>query len=267
MFLQILDKIVSSPMLLIGTLLVVSFMIGGVRHWLLDQSLQDRQQFSDEEFGKTFFSGSERSADVAVRVREILSENLEMPLDGIRPEDKLDDDLNAQLEVNPHLFWSLEEEYGFDAKVEDLEEFQKTVAGITTFSDLVNYVERMIREQPKKKNKNRGKYEIDPDDNTSDYIAAAWFGGLIITIIGEASSMKALSAFGLTLAFMPLAIGAFYLCTIVIKEFASEIGPNGWKVLLEYPFGTLFLMVQLAFYAYVGSWFSRIILAAWFGDN
>ena len=267
MFLQILDKIVSSPMLLIGTLLVVSFMFGGVRHWLLDQSLRDRQQFSDEEFGKTFFSGSERSADVAVRVREILSENLEMPLDGIRPEDKLDEDLNVQLEVNPHLFWSLEEEYGFDAKVEDLEEFQKTVAGITTFSDLVRYVEAKIDEKPKKRKKKRGKYEIDPDDNTSDYIAAMWFGGLFMVIVGEVLRIETVTAFGLTIAFLPLAFGAFYLCTNVIKEFASEIGQSGWKVLLEHPFGTLFLSVQLAFYAYIGAWFFRIIFAAWFGEG
>jgi len=267
MFLQILDKIVSSPMLLIGTFLVVSFMIGGVRHWLLDQSLRDRQQFSDEEFGKTFFSSSERRADVSVRVREILSENLEMPLDGIRPDDKLDEDLNAQLEGNPHLFWSLEEEYGFDAKVEVLEEFEKTVAGITTFSDLVKYVERKVDEKPKKRKKKKGKYEIDPDDNTSDYIAAMWFIGLFMVIVGEVLTIKTLSALGYTIAFLPLAIGTFYMCTIVIKEFASEIGQNGWKVLLQHPFGTLFLLVQLVFYAYVGAWFSRIIYAGWFGES
>jgi hypothetical protein len=57
-FLQILDKIVSSPMLLIGTFLTVSFMVGGLRHWLLDHSLRDRQQFGDEEF---FRSGSAKA--------------------------------------------------------------------------------------------------------------------------------------------------------------------------------------------------------------
>ena len=267
MFLQILDKIVSSPILLVGTFLTVSFMVGGIRRWLLDHSLRDRQQFTDEEFGKTFFSGSERSADVAVRVREILSENLEMPLDGIRPEDKLDEDLNAQLEANPHLFWSLEEEYGFDAKVEDLEEFEKTVAGIVTFSDLVKYVERKIDEIPKKKRKKNGKYEIDPDDRTSDYIAAMWFGGLILTIFGSVFRIEILSSIGLTIAFLPLAMGAFYMCTFVIKEFASEIGQNGWKVLQEHPFGTLFLLVQLALYATVGTWFSRGIFSIWFGEG
>jgi acyl carrier protein len=267
MFLQFLDKIVSSPTLLIGTFLVVSFMIGGIRHWLLDHSLRDRQQFTDEEFGKTFFSGSERSADIAVQIREILSENLEMPLDGIRPEDKLDEDLNAQLEANPHLFWSLEEKYGFDAKVEDLEEFEKTVAGITTFSDLVKYVERKIDEKPKKGKKRRGKYEIDPDDRTSDYIGAMWFGGLILTFAGAVFRIKILSSIGLTIAFLPLAIGAFYMCTFVIKEFASEIGQGGWKVLQEHPFGTLFLLVQLALYATVGAWFSRGILSIWFGEG
>lgn len=266
MFLQILDKIASSPMLLIGTFLVVSFMVGALRHWLLDHSLRDRQQFNDEEFGKTFFSGSERSADVAVRVREILSENLEMPLDGIRPEDKLDEDLNAQLEVNPHLFWSLEEEYGFDAKVEDLEEFEKTVAGITTFSDLVKYVERMIDEKPKKRKKKRGKYEIDPDDRTSDYVAAMWFGGLITYFVADVVGVGWLAALGLTTAYLPFVIGAFYLCTNVFREFASEIGQNGWTVLLEHPFGTLFLLVQLALYASVGAWFSRGIYSIWFGD-
>jgi len=47
-FLHVLDKIASSPMLLIGTLLVMSFMVGAIEHWLMNRSLLDRQQFNDD---------------------------------------------------------------------------------------------------------------------------------------------------------------------------------------------------------------------------
>lgn len=267
MFMQILDKLVSSPILLIGTFLAVSFMVGGLRHWLLDHSLRDRQQFSDEEFGKTFFPGSKRSADVAVRVREILSENLEMPLDGIRPEDRLDEELNVQLEANPHLFWSLEEEYGFDAMVEDLEEFQKTVAGIVTFSDLVNYVEGKVDQEPKKGRKKKSEHEIDPDDRTGDFIAAMWFGGLITTIVAEILGFRWLRNLGLTIAFLPLGIGGLYMCCKMIGEVISIARNEGLKVLLGHPFSSLYTLAMFTTFLLVGVWFTGGIIEIWFSEK
>ncbi len=77
MFLHILGKIVSSPMLLIGTFLVIAFIVGTIKHWLMNRSLLDRQQFDDEEFGRSFYGGHNVRADLAVRVRRILSDNLE----------------------------------------------------------------------------------------------------------------------------------------------------------------------------------------------
>src|SRR5437899_702382 len=74
-------------------------------------SLATRAQRPDEQFGRGFFSDPKR-ADVAVRVRRVLSNNLKMPLDGLTPSDRLNDDLNAELPANPHLFWELEAEFG-----------------------------------------------------------------------------------------------------------------------------------------------------------
>ena len=267
MLLQIFDKIVSSPTLLVGTFLAISLTVGATKHWLINSSLRDRPQFDDKDFGKTFFSGSKRSEDIAVRVRRILSENLEMPFDGIRPEDKLDEDLNAQLEINPHLFWELEEEFGFDAVVEDLDVFQETTAGITTFSDLVKYVEVKIDELTTRGKRKRNEFEIDSDDHAGNLFATMWFGGLIAFFAGEIMGFEWLGALGLTIAFLPIAVGALYMCCKMIAEVVSIARNEGLQILLEHPWSTLFSAVIFSSLLWVGLWFTCGILSLWFGGT
>ena len=267
MFLQILGKIVSSPVLLIGTFLVISFMVGTIKHWLMNRSLLDRQQFDDEEFGRSFYGGHKVRADLAVRVRRILSDNLEMSLDGIRPEDHLDDDLDVQLEVNPDLFWALEKEFGFNARVEELEVFEKTTSEIATFSDLVSYVERKVDELKKKGVRKKVADEIDPDDRTSDYIAALWFGGLFFFFVGETFGIHLLSAIGLTAAFSPLALGAFYLCGNMVREVISISRNEGLQMLWQHPFSTLLSLAMFSMFLLFGGWFGWGIITIWFFDR
>jgi len=119
-----------------------------VRDWFrkrrITQTLASRGENNDEQFRK-FFPDSHR-ADIALRVRKVLSNNLKMPLQGLSPSDRLDDELNAELPANPHLFWDLETEFGIQTDVEDLDVHEKTLERLITFQDLVEYVERKLTE-------------------------------------------------------------------------------------------------------------------------
>src|SRR5436189_4234319 len=88
-------------------------------------SLATRAQHSDEQFGLVFFSDPKR-ADIAVRVRRVLSSNLKMSLDGLTPSDRLNDALDAELPANLHLFWELEAEFGIKTDVEDFDSHEKS---------------------------------------------------------------------------------------------------------------------------------------------
>src|ERR1051325_619988 len=106
-------------------------------------SLAARAQHNGVEFGRGFFSHPKR-ADIATRAREVLSKNLKMPLEGLTPSDRLNEDLNAELAANPHLFWELEAEFGIKTDVEDLDSHEKTLERLVTFQDLVEYIELKI---------------------------------------------------------------------------------------------------------------------------
>jgi len=266
MLLQILDKIVSSPTLLFGTFLAISFLVGATKHWLTDQSLRDRQQFDDDQFAKSFFAGNQRTADIAVRVRKILSDNLEISLGGIRPEDKLNDDLDTQLSANPDLFWELEKAFGIDAMVENLDEFERITTEIVTFADLVKYIEAKVDELPKRANKKKGEFEIDADDRIGDIVAAMWFGGLTTYFVGDAFGYNRVAAIGLTTAFLPFAAGGFYMCSKMIGEVIKISKDEGLRILMEHPFSTLMSLAIFAAFFSAGAWFSWGIMQLWFGE-
>ena len=134
------DVVVLIAILAVGTC-IVGFML---RDWLGKRrrikALAARLQYDDDaDFGRRFFPDAKR-AEIAARVRRVLSKNLEMPLGGLTPSDRLDDDLNAELACNPHLFWDLDAE--FDIKTSDtLEAFENAVKRVVTFQDLVDFVE------------------------------------------------------------------------------------------------------------------------------
>lgn len=70
-----------------------------------------------------------------------------MPLEGLTPSDRLDDDVNAELPANPDLFWELEAEFGIKTDVDDLDSHAKTLERLVTFQDLVVYLERRIADR------------------------------------------------------------------------------------------------------------------------
>jgi len=159
-------------------------------------SLNARTRHDDAQFGRGFFADPKR-ADVAVRVRRVLSQNLKMPLDGLTPSDRLDDDLHAELPVNPHLFWELEAEFGIKTGIEDWETFKTTLERVVTFQDLVEYVESKIAEGPPPA---AGEDENEKSSRVYEFairsIPILCIGGFLIAVVGIIVQKKALMNLG-----------------------------------------------------------------------
>jgi acyl carrier protein len=121
------------------------FVIAAASHdWLAKRRvrrlLASRASLDSTTFATTYFSDSPAKADVAAKLRDVLSSNLKQPLDGLRPDDRLDEDLHAELLANPHLFWDIEREFGVVTPTTDVEAYKQCLSQIRTFRDLVDYV-------------------------------------------------------------------------------------------------------------------------------
>lgn len=62
-------------------------------------------------------------------------------MSSLHPDDRLDEDLYAQLLANPDLFLAIEQEFGVKTNVMDWALHEPEVQNLTTFRDLVKYVE------------------------------------------------------------------------------------------------------------------------------
>lgn len=176
-----------------------------------------RERRDDEQFAR-FFSNP-KTADIAVRVRRVLSNNLKMPLDGLTPGDRLDE-LDAELPANPHLFWELETEFGIKTKVEDLEAHRKTLEQLGTIHDLVAFVENKISEP-------RPQTPEDEEDEGSSRVydfairsvPVLCVGGFVTLVIGAATQKRVLMNLG----------GAFFLAGVAVWGVANG-GEMLWQI-------------------------------------
>jgi acyl carrier protein len=101
-----------------------------------------RPPLDDRRFAETFFGDSPERARIAGRLRALLAANLKENLEGLHPEDRLDEDLYAELMINPNLFWDLEAEFGVRTPLNQADRMRAIVKSTRTFRDLVDYVER-----------------------------------------------------------------------------------------------------------------------------
>jgi acyl carrier protein len=264
--LQFFYNLLSSPALLIAIVVVASLAIGTMRHWLTAARLRDRQQFADEDFGKAFFAGDARES-AAIRTRRVLAENLETDLGGIRPDDRLDDDLNAQISANVDLFWQLEKEFRIDCQVEDLEVFEKTTSQLVTFSDLVSYVQKKIEEQPSARDENYATVSGDPRLDWLDVIGYSWFTGIAMCVASSMFDVGWLMTVGLTVAFLPIIIGIAFEAFQVLSEVAKNIQANGFGVLLREPLSLVIWLAVLIPFLLIGIWFSWVLFNLYFGGE
>lgn len=223
-------------------LAIVFALIGSARNRLTAKRLSERQQFDDDRFAQLF--GDPARGDTAVRARAVLAKNLEMNLDGLRPQDRLDDDLRAEVSANPHLFWSLQEEFAIDCEVENLEVFEATTAKLVTFTDLVEYVhgKRTALETSGAGSERRtdgGKKLVDG----TKIIAACWFSGIGLLIVSGMIESDGLMKFALALAFVPVFVGLLFVIVPALRDAARLFREEGASVLAQQPFSMAFWFV------------------------
>lgn len=108
----------------------------------IQRRLLDRQQLDDSAFGRKYFPDSTERRTLAIELRHLLAENLKANLDGLNPNDLLDDDLNADLMNNPSLFLDLESRFGIDTPAEkETDSYITLCRSLYTFRDLLDYVQ------------------------------------------------------------------------------------------------------------------------------
>src|ERR1051325_10187645 len=90
---------------LVATFIITMMFRDWVRKLRIKRALTNRNQNDDEQFRRYFLDPQQ--ADIAVRTRRVLANNLKLPWDGLTPTDRLNDDFNAELPANPDLFWEL----------------------------------------------------------------------------------------------------------------------------------------------------------------
>lgn len=106
-------------------------------------ALDDRHKLDAATFGETYFADSPERANLAARVRDALSGYLKLNLDGLRPDDDLDQILDAQTD-DPSLVWHLEETFNLGHTFNDAETFDRIHKSLRTFRGLLEFVESRI---------------------------------------------------------------------------------------------------------------------------
>ncbi len=145
-------------------------------------TLTSRNQNDDDRFRKLF--SDPKRADVAIRVRRVLSKNLELPLDGLMPSDRLNDDLNAELPANPHLFWELEMEFAINTGIDDLDTFEKTLERVVTFQDLVEFVEERTSQPQTEPTEDEDSKSSRTYDFAIRSLPFLFIGGVVTAVVG-----------------------------------------------------------------------------------
>src|SRR5687767_1358519 len=80
-----------------GSLVLAGFVFDRWKRLRVDRLLRSREPLDAKTFAQAFFAGSAREVEIAAKLRDVLAANLEQRLDGLRPEDRLDEDLHAEL--------------------------------------------------------------------------------------------------------------------------------------------------------------------------
>ena len=135
-------EILFSIILAVIGVCIVAFMIyDRIRKNRLRDLMNRRLPLNDSAFSARWFSESPQLSDTAVRLRKILQENIEQPLDSLNPDDRLEDDLYLELPRNPDLFWAIEQEFDIKTSILDYAVHENDLKSLNTFRDLIGYVE------------------------------------------------------------------------------------------------------------------------------
>jgi hypothetical protein len=237
---------------------VAVVLIGLLTDWFrkaaAKRHLEGRQPFNDEEFQRTFYASDKQLADTATRVRRVLSRNLDMPLESVRPEDRLDDDLNARLAANPLLFAELEDEFDISTGYDDLDTFEKTAARLDTFSDLVVYVRDKLGQTSRSdRNRNVPITRLERIVGALDEIVApaACFVGLTIAVAGGVLRIDA--AWRIGSGMFMLGIAYFVVSFLIggIANLTTEVREQGTTWIKEHPIRAAWVGIIVAAMVYM----------------
>lgn len=223
--------------LVVAAIVIVGLLTGWLRKAAARSRLANRQSFNDDEFRRTFYARDEARADTATRVRKVLASNLEMPLDAVRPEDRLDDDLNTQIQANPGLFAELEHEFGIATGYDDLDTFVETTERLITFADLVEYVHERVSQASATK--------ADREQETSlserigllveDFVPIACVAGLVIAVVGAILRIDVAWRLGSGLFMLGIAAFVISIFIVGIETLTIEFREQGMTWVREHP--------------------------------
>jgi hypothetical protein len=107
--------------------------------------LRNRPQLDSVSFGVAFFNDTVDRASLAARLRDSLAEFVKLPLEGLRPDDNIDDVLYTDT-TDPSLIWHLEDEFQLGQSFADAETFNSTRQSLHTFRDLLAFLEERIND-------------------------------------------------------------------------------------------------------------------------
>jgi acyl carrier protein len=234
-----------------ATFIVTMMIRDSVRKRQIKRALTSRNENDDDQFRK-FFPDPKR-ADIAVRARRVLANNLKLPLSGLTPSDRLEADLNAELPANPHLFWELEEEFGMKTDVEDLDRHEKTLAKLVTFQDLVEYVEGRIAarltEPP----------VVDEDENSSrtyDFairsLPVLFIGGFLTIVAGIVVQKRSLMNLGGLIFLSGAAVWGLANGGEMLRSVLKSLRASSWKETAARPWPWILLAGLALFFLWFG---------------
>jgi hypothetical protein len=253
------------PIILIGVGVVATYVVTmTLRDWRRKRraiaSLAVRLQHDDEQFGRAYFGDAKR-ADIAVRARRVLSKNLKMPLNGLTPSDRLNEDLNAELVLDPDLFWELEAEFGIKTGIDDdMEAFEKTLERLVTFQDLVEFLHARMSEPPPQTS--RAEEEEKPSRAYEwgiRSIPVLCIGGFLMAVAGIIAQKRSVMNLGAMIFLSGIAIWGLANGGELLRQMVQSIRQGSLKEIGARPLPFVFLTCLALFFLFLGSMFLWII--------
>jgi len=226
-----------------------------LQDWLrkrrITAALARRVQRDDSQF-LGFFPDPKR-ADIAIRARRVLSNNLKLPLDGLTPGDRLNEDLNAELPANPDFFWELEAEFGIKTNVEELDSHEKNLDRLVTFQDLVEYIERKLSEPlPQTTGADEDERPSRAYDLAIRSIPILCIGGFLTAVASIVLQKKSLINVGGLIFMSGIAVWGFANGGELLRNMIRAVRGLSFKELAAHPWRLIVLTSLVLFLLWVG---------------
>lgn len=222
----------------------------------------DRLRRIDDDFARDF-SPNREVGRTAARLRGLLARNLRTDLAALSPEDRLDEDLDADMASNLDLFRAIESEFEIDCGLENAASFEAMTSRLKTFRDLVKYVH-------KKKYKTMWSWRelADPSSEYWSSIAGgSWLAGLGICLIGGLAKSQTILLAGFVVCFLPITLYAGAWVSRIIGDTVAYVRKHGFLSLLRRPDVLLWTLVALVPFFAIQQIGLKTLYAVFFGPD